>query len=119
LARPAAPDLPVQAAAVGGANTGVVDVSGHSTPWPDASSALDTGQVVVARAEDPAAADPAPAAVTGTASGNASGGGPGGAAPGGEDVEALAQSLFPPMLRRLKNEFLLDRERRGMRTDAW
>ena len=76
---------------------------------------LDTGQVVVARALDPAAADAAPAAATGSASGGA----PGGAAPGGEDVEALAQRLFPPMLRRLKNEFLLDRERRGMRTDAW
>ncbi len=94
----------------------MVDVSGQSTPWPDASSALDTGQVVVARAEDPGAAtDAAPAAATGGASGAA----PAGAAQGGEDVEALAQRLFPPMLRRLKNEFLLDRERRGMRTDAW
>ena len=46
-----------------------------STPWPDASSALDTGQVVVARAEDPAAvADAAPAAAVG----GASGGGPAG-----------------------------------------
>ena len=95
----------------------MVDVSGQSAPWPDASSALDTGQVVVARAEDPAAAtDAAPAAATGSASGAAPGGA---AAQGGEDVEALAQRLFPPMLRRLKNEFLLDRERRGMRTDAW
>ena len=94
----------------------MVDVSGHSTPWPDASSALDTGQVVVARAEDPAAAaDAAPAAAAGSPAGAA----PGGAARGGEDVEALAQRLFPPMLRRLKNEFLLDRERRGIRTDAW
>ena len=94
----------------------MVDVSGQSTPWPDASSALDTGQVVVSRAEDPGAAtDAAPAAATGGASGAA----PAGAAQGGEDVEALAQRLFPPMLRRLKNEFLLDRERRGMRTDAW
>ena len=115
LARSATPDLPVQTAAVGAPEPGLVDVSGHSAPWPDASSALDTGQVVVARALDPAAADAAPAAATGSASGGA----PGGAAPGGEDVEALAQRLFPPMLRRLKNEFLLDRERRGMRTDAW
>ena len=95
----------------------MVDVSGQSAPWPDASSALDTGRVVVARATDPAAAtatDAAPAAATGSASA------PGGAAAqGGEDVEALAQRLFPPMLRRLKNEFLLDRERRGRRTDAW
>jgi len=27
--------------------------------------------------------------------------------------------LFHPMLRRMKAELLLDRERRGMRTDAW
>ncbi len=57
---------------------GVVDVSGGSTPWTDASSALDAGQVVVARAEDPAAvADSAPAAAVG----GPSGGGPPKAAP--------------------------------------
>ena len=83
----------------------------------EVSSALDAGQVVVARAEDAAGATTA--AAPAAAAGSASGATPGGAAQGGEDVEALAQRLFPPMLRRLKNEFLLDRERRGMRTDAW
>jgi hypothetical protein len=116
LARSAEQPPPAHAAAVAALEPGVVDVSGQGAHWPEASSALDTGQVVVARAEDPAAANGAvPAAVAGSASGDA----PGGAARGGEDVEALAQRLFPPMLRRLKNEFLLDRERRGMRTDAW
>ena len=62
---------------------------------------------VVARAGEPAAT---PGATAGKA----------GAAPGGAtDVEALAQRLFSPMLRRIKAELLLDRERRGMRTDAW
>jgi hypothetical protein len=116
LVRSAADWVPVQSAAVGAPEPGVVDVSGRSTPWTDASSALDAGQVVVARADDPAAvSDPAPEAAVGSPSG----GGPPGAAGGGEDVDALAQRLFPPMLRRLKNELLLDRERRGMRTDAW
>ena len=119
LARSATDAVPSRAAAVDvepAPEPGVVDVSGGSTPWTDASSALDAGQVVVARAEDPAAvADSAPAAAVG----GASGGGPPKAAAGSEDVDALAQRLFPPMLRRLKNEFLLDRERRGIRTDAW
>ncbi len=119
LARSATDAVPSRAAAVDvepATEPGVVDISGGSTPWTDASSALDAGQVVVARAEDPAAvADSAPAAAVG----GASGGGPPKAAAGSEDVDALAQRLFPPMLRRLKNEFLLDRERRGIRTDAW
>ena len=58
--------------------------------------------MVVARAEDPAAvADSAPAAAVG----GASGGGTPKAAAGSEDVDALAQRLFPPMLRRIKTEF--------------
>ncbi len=35
------------------------------------------------------------------------------------DVDALAQKLFPAVLRRMKAELLLDRERRGVRTDPW
>jgi hypothetical protein len=62
---------------------------------------------VVARAGEPAA-------TPGTTAG------PPGAAPGGAtDIDALAQRLFTPMVRRIKAELLLDRERRGMRTDAW
>ncbi len=62
---------------------------------------------VVARAGEPAATPGAAAAPAGAAAGGAT------------DVEALAQQLFNPMLRRMKAELLLDRERRGMRTDAW
>jgi hypothetical protein len=68
---------------------------------------------VVARAGEPAATTGTPAGPAGAA--GAAGGAPGGAT----DVEALAQRLFNPMLRRMKAELLLDRERRGMRTDAW
>ncbi len=115
VARSAAEPMPVQAPAVAAPEPGAVDVSERSAPWVDASSALDAGQVVVARAEDPVTADPAPAPAAGSAAGVATPGAAGGA----EDVDALAQRLFPPMLRRLKNELLLDRERRGVRTDAW
>ena len=103
----------MQTSAVAAPETGAVDSSGHSAPWTDSSGALDAGQVVVARAESSPAGGHAPAG------GSASGGGAAGAAGGGEDVDALAQRLFPPMLRRLKNELLLDRERLGVRTDAW
>jgi hypothetical protein len=34
-------------------------------------------------------------------------------------MDALAQKLLTPMLRRIKAELLLDRERRGLRTDTW
>jgi hypothetical protein len=58
-----------------------------------------------------ATAAPAPA---GAASGGSA---PSGSATG--DVDALAQRLFPAVLRRMKAELLLDRERRGVRTDPW
>lgn len=45
------------------------------------------------------------------------GGGATGAASSPEDVEALAQKLMGPMMRRIRAEMLLDRERRGLRTD--
>jgi hypothetical protein len=38
---------------------------------------------------------------------------------GAEDVEALAQKLLAPLMRRIRAEMLLDRERRGLRTDSW
>ncbi len=55
----------------------------------------------------------APAAAPGAA------GAGGGAASATGDVDALAQKLFPAVLRRMKAELLLDRERRGVRTDPW
>jgi hypothetical protein len=36
-----------------------------------------------------------------------------------EEVEALAHKLAGPMMRRIRAEMLLDRERRGLRTDSW
>ncbi len=82
-----------------------------------AVDALTAGatEVPIQRAEDPAAAPPGqPAAAAGGA-----GGGAGGGASSPEDVEALAQKLLVPMMRRIRAEMLLDRERRGLRTDSW
>ena len=36
-----------------------------------------------------------------------------------QDVDTLAEKLMIPLLRRFKSEMLLDRERRGLRTDAF
>jgi hypothetical protein len=63
-------------------------------------------------------ADAAPEAPAGHP-GAAAVGGAGGAASSPEDVEALAQKLLAPMMRRIRAEMLLDRERRGLRTDSW
>ena len=41
---------------------------------------------------------------------------PGGATP--EQLEELAKRLAGPLIRRIKAEMLLDRERRGLRTDT-
>lgn len=37
--------------------------------------------------------------------------------PSGQQIEELADKLYTPLVRRLKAELLLDRERRGLRTD--
>jgi hypothetical protein len=39
--------------------------------------------------------------------------------PGPPEPDELAKALFDPLLRRLRTEFRLDRERRGMVTDRW
>jgi hypothetical protein len=97
---PAPTTLPVQAVPT---DDGPPSVTDPEPPAPDRVGPTP----VVSRAGEPAA-------TPGTAPG------PGGAAPGGAtDVEALAQRLFQPILRRMKAELLLDRERRGLRTDAW
>ena len=36
-----------------------------------------------------------------------------------DELDALAGKLMGPIVRRLKSELLLDRERRGMRIDAF
>ncbi len=78
-----------------------------------AVDALTAGatEVPIQRAEAPAAAPPGQPA--------GAGGGAGGGASSPEEVEALAQKLLAPMMRRIRAEMLLDRERRGLRTDSW
>lgn len=48
---------------------------------------------------------------------DAAGGAAGASSP--EQLEALAGRLFAPLMRRIRSEMLLDRERRGLRTDSW
>ncbi|TDN93068.1 hypothetical protein EV279_2611 [Microbacterium sp. BK668] len=81
----------------------------------------DAGSAAVQRAleAEPAGAAPPPAAGV-AASGSASSGGAT-AAPGIADqpqqLEHLLDRLYAPLVRRLKAEMLLDRERRGVRID--
>jgi hypothetical protein len=81
------------------------------------------GPEATATTSDTSAQPSTPATAVGQAPG-ASGapGTPAGAGAGAtspEQLEALAQRLFAPLVRRIKAEMLLDRERRGLRTDAW
>ena len=45
----------------------------------------------------------------------------GGAATAGSasEVDELARKLYDPLMLRLRAELLVERERRGLRTDAW
>ncbi len=88
---------------------------------PSPAPALGTS-VLVSRATTDATE--VPLADIGTAAGQADAPAGGSAAAGGnasspEQVEALAQRLLQPLLRRIRAELLLDRERRGLRTDSW
>lgn len=85
-------------------SSGVTEVSiGGSSASPPAGQAASS-----------AATSPATGASTGPSTGPSTG--HGGST---DDMEALAQKLFGPMLRRIRAEMLLDRERRGLRTDSW
>jgi hypothetical protein len=55
--------------------------------------------------------------VPGAAGGAPPGGAAAGAAGGAANPEELVKKLYDPLLRRLKTELRLDRERRGMLTD--
>jgi hypothetical protein len=77
----------------------------------------------VQRQDAPAASPPAASPVTETTpavggQAPAPGGAVAAAAPNPEQLEDLARRLVAPLARRLKAEMLLDRERRGLRTDA-
>jgi hypothetical protein len=67
----------------------------------------------------PAGAPDLMAAAGGTASAQRPGAAAGADATGGVQLEALAQRLTQPLLRRLTSQLLVDRERHGMRTDPW
>ncbi|MFG1603692.1 hypothetical protein [Actinoplanes sp. NPDC049265] len=78
------------------------------------SASADNPVPTVSRAEDAAATpDPAPAAPAAPAAPGA----PGGAAAAATQPDELVKKLFDPLLRRLKAELRLDRERRGSLTD--
>jgi hypothetical protein len=68
----------------------------------------------VQRADDPGGGSPPPA--TSPTTMTSAPAAPGGAAAGG-DPEELLKKLFDPLLRRLKAELRIDRERRGALTD--
>jgi hypothetical protein len=90
-------------------------VPAPETPAP-ASSAPgepDSGAAV----QGGTATEPAGAAAQGPATrGATASGSPAGATP--EQLEELAKRLAGPLIRRIKAEMLLDRERRGLRTDT-
>jgi hypothetical protein len=119
---PADPTLP------GGRTAGPARLVLDTRPPPAAGAVPDgpvPGQDTVQRQEatgpPPAPASaPAPApdhpAAAPAAAAPADGGA--GAAPDPEQLEELARRLVPSLVRRLKAEMLVDRERRGLRTDV-
>ena len=83
------------------------------TECPNSADALRSTAADLAERPAEALSSAAPAAASALASAAASaiGGGP-------ENVEKLARRLYGPLVRRLKAELLLDRERRGIRIDG-
>jgi hypothetical protein len=82
-----------------------VPASAEPAPVEFAEDAPASGEAAPVQRAAEAAAPTAPAAG-------------GGAAASSEQIEALADRLLGPLTRRLKAEMLLDRERRGVRTDV-
>ncbi|WP_433262988.1 hypothetical protein ACQPZF_30980 [Actinosynnema sp. CS-041913] len=79
-------------------------------------------EVVVARevtADPTPAAEPAPAVESAPPQAQAAPVQAVGPAPVGQEPEELVKKLYDPLLRRLKAELWLDRERRGVLTDRW
>jgi hypothetical protein len=100
----------------------VLDTAPPPRPSDEPGSATDTVQ----RQDSPAAAPTPPVAEPTPATPALAHPGPGAepgsagaaAAPNPEQLEELARRLVVPLARRLKAEMLLDRERRGLRTDV-
>jgi hypothetical protein len=93
----------------------------ESEPVP--AEAAPTGaalpEVPAAPAQSPAPDAAAPAPPSATAAAPAAPGAPGAPGQAGQEPEELLKKLFDPLLRRLKTELRLDRERRGALTDRW
>ena len=84
-------------------------------PRPTEAVAEPAPAVVPEPAEEPA--DAADGVVTYVTPAQAAAAPAASALPAPQDLAALADALFPPLLRRMRHEILLDRERRGLRTD--
>jgi hypothetical protein len=94
---------------------GVGSIGGPSIAASESSS--DTQPSVQTDAGSPpaVAAQPVPGAATNASVGKQA---PGASAATPEQLEELAKRLTGPLIRRIKSEMLLDRERRGLRTDV-
>lgn len=94
----------------------------HAAPPEPAPSQVVQRESIVAPSVEPAP-DVVPEAVAelpgppGQAPMEAAAGLPAAGAPAAGSPEEMAKKLFDPLLRRLKTELRLDRERRGMLTD--
>jgi hypothetical protein len=96
---------------------GMESANGQATAGADNSSLSAASLQADADAESVAAGPAQPVQGTG---GNGAGGRPSAGAPAAtpEQLEELAKRLTGPLIRRIKAEMLLDRERRGLRTDV-
>ncbi len=115
-----------------GSNAGPAPVSASagrtSMAFVQRTEAVTPPDVVVSRdASAPSEPVPGPAPDAGTpavespAAASAAGASPAGAAQAGagQEPEKLLEAVYPTLLRRLKAELWLDRERRGVLTDRW
>jgi hypothetical protein len=89
-------------------------------------SSPEAGDLVVARATEVAVGAPLLEASAESRAPEGPGSEAGVAAPtatsassGSDQLDELARKLFPELMFRLRGELLVERERRGRRTDAW
>ncbi|MRX43265.1 hypothetical protein [Agromyces kandeliae] len=116
---PGMPDVPDLAEAAGDARSRAEDAASGAIATardavPSASELRDRAEQAAGSAGGAAAAAAAAVGDAAAAAGAALGGG----AAGAGDVEQLVRRLYGPLVRRIKAELLLDRERRGIRIDG-
>ena len=115
---PPMPTLPL--APTGGSTTETAASQAPVTPTEPVLDARSTGGATEVPIGGGSGSTPGDAtAATSAPTGGAAATGAGAHGGSSDDMEALAQKLLSPMLRRIKAELLLDRERRGLRTDTW